>query len=390
MNEKSKPKPKPKRIVILGSTGSIGRQALEVVAAQPDQLQVVGLAAGNNQKLLMQQARGFTPAFVALANREAAQTAAHGLKDTPIQVLTGPEGLTQLIEQQPVDLVVNAMSGLAGLEPTLKALQQGIPVAIANKEPIVAAGHLLLGEAKENQVPLIPIDSEPSAIFQCIRDERQFLTKIIITASGGPFRGWPPAKLAEVTAELALRHPNWSMGKKITVDSATLMNKGLEVIEAHWLFNLDYSAIEVVVHPQSRVHSLVEFADGSILAHLGQADMRVPIQYALSYPERWASPWPRLNLAEVGSLTFENPDMQNFPCLGLALAAGQAGGTLPAVLSGADEAAVELFLNNRIKFLDIPRLVEGAMDRHERINNPDLETIQEADRWARSWVQEHA
>ncbi len=385
-----KEKPKPKRIVILGSTGSIGRQALEVAAAQPDLLQVVGLAAGTNQELLMQQARKFTPSFVALANQEAAQAAADGLRDTPIKVFTGPAGLIQLFEEQSVDLVINAMSGLAGLEPTLKALQKDIPVAIANKEPIVAAGHLLLSEAKEHQVPLIPIDSEPSAIFQCLRDERRFLTKIIITASGGPFRGWPPAQLAEVTAELALRHPNWAMGKKITIDSATLMNKGLEVIEAHWLFDLDYSAIEVVVHPQSRVHSLVEFADGSMLAHLGQPDMRVPIQYALSYPERWASPWPRLNLAEVGSLTFETPDTQNFPCLGLALTAGQAGGTLPAVLSGADEEAVELFLQGRIKFWDIPRLVEGAMDRHERINNPDLEAIQEADRWARGWVKEQA
>jgi len=379
-----------KKIVILGSTGSIGRQALEVVKAQSDILKVVGLAAGTNHQLLVEQAIRFTPELVALDDGEAAKKAVHDLEEYPIRVLSGTDGILQLIDHQKVDLILNAMTGLAGLEPTLKALQQGIPVAIANKEPLVVAGSLLMAYSKRYQAPIIPIDSEPSAIFQCLRDEKRFLNKIIITASGGPFRGWDKSRLAEVTAELALHHPNWSMGKKITVDSATLMNKGLEVIEAHWLFNVDYACIEVVVHPQSMVHSLVEFKDGSLLAHLGQPDMRVPIQYALSYPDRWESPWPHLNLAEVGSLNFETPDARNFPCLELALAAGQEGGSMPAVLSGADEEAVALFLKSRIKFLDIPRLVEGALSRHNRIENPDLETIKEVDKWARSWVREHA
>ena len=379
-----------KKIVILGSTGSIGRQALEVVKAQSDILKVVGLAAGTNHQLLVEQAIRFTPELVALDDGEAAKKAVHDLEEYPIRVLSGTDGILQLIDHQKVDLILNAMTGLAGLEPTLKALQQGIPIAIANKEPLVVAGSLLMAYSKRYQAPIIPIDSEPSAIFQCLRDEKRFLNKIIITASGGPFRGWDKSRLAEVTAELALHHPNWSMGKKITVDSATLMNKGLEVIEAHWLFNVDYACIEVVVHPQSMVHSLVEFKDGSLLAHLGQPDMRVPIQYALSYPDRWESPWPHLNLAEVGSLNFETPDARNFPCLELALAAGQEGGSMPAVLSGADEEAVALFLKSRIKFLDIPRLVEGALSRHNRIENPDLETIKEVDKWARSWVREHA
>jgi 1-deoxy-D-xylulose-5-phosphate reductoisomerase len=379
-----------KRIVILGSTGSIGRQALEVVKAQSDFLEVVGLAASTNHQLLVQQTVDFSPQMIVLDDNEAAKKAAFSLENYPVKVLSGCTGISDLIDLPKVDLVVNAMTGFAGLEPTLKALRQGIPVAMANKEPLVAAGELLMAQSRKWKTPILPIDSEPSAIFQCLREETRFLNKIIITASGGPFRGWSKQRLAEVTPKLALNHPNWSMGPKITVDSATLMNKGLEVIEAHWLFNVDYSNIEVVVHPQSLVHSLVEFNDGSILAHLGQPDMRVPIQYALSYPKRWASSWPRLNLAEIGSLTFESPDTENFPSLGLALAAGREGGTMPAVLSGADEEAVALFLKGRIGFLDIPNLVAGAMDSHCRINTPDLEIIREVDYWARCWVRENA
>ena len=378
-----------KRIVILGSTGSIGRQTLEVVEAHSDTLKVIGLGAGSNYQLLEQQVRRFCPSFAALADVEAAQIAANHHQDETVQVLSGLQGITDLVELPNVDLVVNALSGFAGLEPTIKAIRRGIPVAIANKEPLVVAGHLIMEESRRWGSPILPIDSEPSAIFQCLRDEKRFLSKLIITASGGPFRGWTQDRLSSVTPELALRHPNWSMGQKITVDSANLMNKGLEVIEAHWLFNVDYSQIEVVVHPQSIVHSLIEFMDGSILAHLGQPDMRVPIQYALSYPERWGSPWPRLSLVEAGQLTFQAPDLINFPCLELALLAGKKGGSMPTVLSGADEEAVDLFLKEKIGFLDIPRLIEGALASHHRIDNPDLDTLQAVDHWARRWVREH-
>lgn len=378
---------KKKRIVILGSTGSIGCQTLEVINKHSDMLEVVGLAAGTNSDLLVNQALKFSPEYIVLTDKEAAQKAVNILKDHPVNILNHTTGLMDLVELINVDIIVNALSGFTGLKPTLRALQRGIPVAMANKEPLVAAGHLIMSASEQYRTPVIPIDSEPSAIFQCLRDETRFLNKLIITASGGPFRGWSQEELAGVTPEMALRHPRWSMGKKITVDSATLMNKGLEVIEAHWLFNVDYSSIEVVVHPQSVVHSLVEFKDGSILAHLGQTDMRIPIQYALSYPERWNSPLPRLNLAEIGALNFEKPDLKNFPCLNLALAAGREGGTMPVVLSGADEEAVNLFLQGKVGFLDIYQLVESALNKHQRIDNPDLETIQEVDSWARRWVR---
>lgn len=378
-----------KKIILLGSTGSIGQQTLEVVRAHSDHLEVVGLAAGSNFTLLLQQYRQFSPPLVALADIEAAQIAAGVLENQPVKVLSGPGGLLDLLELPQIDLVVNAMSGFAGLPPTLKALQRGIPVAMANKEPLVAAGPLIMAEARRHRAPVLPIDSEPSAIFQCLREEGRFLNKIIITASGGPFRGWTREQLATVNPELALRHPNWSMGPKITVDSATLMNKGLEVIEAHQLFGVDYAQIEVVIHPQSMVHSLVEFRDGSLLAHLGQPDMRIPIQYALSYPERWGGPWPHLNLAQVGELTFQEPDYSNFPCLELAYGAGQIGGSMPAVLSAADEEAVNLFLRKVIGFLDIPRLVEGALGQHQKIDHPDLDTLLAVDQWARCWVREH-
>ncbi|NLK50914.1 MAG: 1-deoxy-D-xylulose-5-phosphate reductoisomerase [Syntrophomonadaceae bacterium] len=378
-----------KKIILLGSTGSIGQQTLEVVRAHSDHLEVVGLAAGSNFTLLLQQYRQFSPPLVALADIEAAQIAASVLENQPVKVLSGPGGLLDLLELPQIDLVVNAMSGFAGLPPTLKALQRGIPVAMANKEPLVAAGPLIMAESRRHRAPVLPIDSEPSAIFQCMREEGRFLNKIIITASGGPFRGWTREQLATVNPELALRHPNWSMGPKITVDSATLMNKGLEVIEAHQLFGVDYAQIEVVIHPQSMVHSLVEFRDGSLLAHLGQPDMRIPIQYALSYPERWGGPWPHLNLAQVGELTFQEPDYSNFPCLELAYGAGQIGGSMPAVLSAADEEAVNLFLRKEIGFLDIPRLVEGALGQHQKIDHPDLDTLLAVDQWARCWVREH-
>lgn len=382
-------KPK-KRLVILGSTGSIGRQTLEVVKAHPERLEVVGLAASGSLLLLEEQTRHYRPSAVAVYQEAAAKLLRSRLDDLPVRVLSGADGLIELAAMSEADIIVNALSGFVGLEPTLEALASGKVVAMANKEPIVAAGEMLMESVRSGSGAILPIDSEPSAILQCLCGERGAVARLLLTASGGPFRGWTREQLEQVTPAMALRHPNWNMGPKITVDSATLMNKGLEVIEAHHLFGVDYSAIEVLVHPRSLVHSLVEFTDGSIIAHLGVPDMRIPIQYALSYPERWESPWPRLDLAEVAALTFEKPDREQFPCLELAYAAGRAGGTLPTVLNAADEAAVELFLAGRIGFTDIPRLVEGAMSRHRPIFHYDLETLRQVDGWARCWVEENA
>lgn len=381
---------KQKSLVLLGSTGSIGQQTLEVVKAHPGQLKVTALAAGRNRLLLEEQARFFKPQYVALYDKEAASQLRGRLEDLPIEVLSGLEGLNLLAELPEADLVVNALTGFAGLEPTLKALKQGRTVAMANKEPIVAAGDLLMGQAQRAGAVILPIDSEPSAIFQCLRGESRAVQRLLITASGGPFRGWSQKQMETITPQMALRHPNWNMGPKITVDSSTMMNKGLEVIEAHFLFDVGYEHIDVLVHPRSLVHSLVEFKDGSIIGHLGVPDMRIPIQYALSYPERWDNPFPRLDLAEAASLTFERPDRESFPCLDLAYQAGREGGTMTAVLNAADEAAVELFLSERIGFLDIPRLIEGALGRHRSTAGSDLETIIDADNWARQWVKENA
>ncbi|NPV92013.1 MAG: 1-deoxy-D-xylulose-5-phosphate reductoisomerase [Firmicutes bacterium] len=382
--------PLRKRIVLLGSTGSIGRQTLEVVEAHRDRLEVVALAAGSSLNLLEEQARFYRPRMIALYSEAAAELLRQRLAGLPIEVLCGEAGLNRLAEIPETDLIVNALSGFVGLSPTLTALRRGTTVAMANKEPIVAAGELLMDSARKSSAVIFPIDSEPSALFQCQRGDRDAVQRLLITASGGPFRGWTKERMRDITPEMALRHPNWNMGPKITVDSSSMMNKGLEVIEAHYLFGVDYDAIEVLVHPRSLVHSLVEFKDGSIIGHLGVPDMRVPIQYALSFPERWESRWPRLDLAEVGTLTFEKPDWEAFPCLEMAYAAGRAGGTMPAVLNAADEAAVELFLEERIGFLDIPRLIEDTLGRHQRVHAPDLETLVEVDSWARRWVREKA
>ncbi|MDI3280695.1 MAG: 1-deoxy-D-xylulose-5-phosphate reductoisomerase [Bacillota bacterium] len=373
-----------KRIAVLGSTGSIGRQTLEVVAAHPERLQVVALAARRNVRLLEEQVRTFRPSRVALQDKAAAAELRTRLSDLEVQVLAGEEGLEE-VARGPADQVVSALVGAAGLAPTLAALRAGISVALANKESLVMAGGLIKREAERSGAGIIPVDSEHSAIWQSLRGEpREHVRKLILTASGGPFLRTPPEAMARVRPQEALRHPRWEMGAKITVDSATLMNKGLEVIEAHWLFDQPFERIEVLIHPESIVHSLVEMIDGSVLAQLGRPDMRLPIQYALSYPERWEGRvQPRLDLAAVGALHFEVPDAERFPCLRLAYQAGRLGGTAPAVLNAANEVAVHAFLEERIPFLAIPRVVEHCLERHEVEAAPELEGILGADEWAR-------
>ena len=372
-----------KRLAILGSTGSIGQQTLGVVRALPHRFRIVGLAAGQNTKLLAQQISEFQPRFVCHQDKEALTH----LTSAGYEFLS----LEDIACHTDVDIAVIATSGKSGLLPTLAALKAGKNVALANKESLVMAGDIITSEAKLNTARILPIDSEHSAIWQCLHGETKELAQLILTASGGPFRHYSPAQLNEVTVEQALKHPSWQMGKKVTIDSATLMNKGLEVIEAHWLFGIPFDNIRVLIHPQSTVHSLVEFIDGSVKAQLSYPDMRLPIQYALSYPERLPNPeLPRLNWDSLGSLTFEPPDLDKFPCLKLAIEAGKKGGTYPAVLCAADEIAVKLFLSQRIKFNDIARLVELVLGQHQAITHPTLEEIIAADTWAGEKVSQLA
>lgn len=369
-----------KRLAILGSTGSIGRQTLEVVRAFPHKLKVVGLGAGENESLLLKQAEEFKPKFISLSTGSIA-TSLHYQVLTPEEIATSPG----------VDLVVVATSGKAGLGPTLSAIRARKKVALANKEVLVMAGEIVSAEARRYSVELLPIDSEHSALWQCLQGEENEVKRLILTASGGPFRNLSLQELARVTPEEALQHPTWRMGKKVTIDSATLMNKGMEIIEAHWLFATPLEKIQVVVHPQSIIHSMVEFVDGSVKAQLSYPDMRLPIQYALSYPERWKNPTlPRLELDNLRSLTFDAPDIAKFPCLRLAREAGEKGGTCPAVLCAADEVAVELFLSHRLGFLEIPRVVERTLEQHRCKPHPALEEILEADAWAREKARELA
>ena len=364
-----------KRLAILGSTGSIGRQTLEVVRAFPHRFEVVALASGRNLTLLKGQVREFKPKLVSTevgAEGERIPKARHVHIE---EIATHPD----------VDLVVVATAGKAGLAPTLAAIRAGKMVALANKEVLVMAGEIVTAEARKYGVEILPIDSEHSAIWQCLRGEdKKEIARLILTASGGPFRLKSAVQLAAVTPEDALRHPTWQMGTKVTIDSATLMNKGMEIIEAHWLFGVPYPRIEVVIHPQSIIHSMVEFADGSTKAQLSLPDMRLPIQYALTYPERWEGPFrPSVDFSVMGSLNFEAVDLQRFPCLRIAREAAEKGGTYPAVLSAADEVAVDLFLRKKINFPDIPKLVERTLERHNVVNNPSLEDIIAADAWAR-------
>lgn len=380
-----------KLISILGSTGSIGTQTLDIVRENPDRFQVVGLAAGNNITLLAAQIREFKPEIVAIQNESKLlelHEAISNLPDKPI-LLAGKEAICEVASYGKAQSVVTGIVGCAGLLPTIAAIKAGKEIALANKETLIAGGPVVLPLIKEYGVKLLPADSEHSAIFQCLQGvPEKGLRKIILTASGGSFRDLPVEKLANVTVKDALKHPNWSMGQKITIDSATLMNKGLEVIEAHYLFGLDYDNIDIVIHPQSIIHSMIELQDTSVLAQLGWADMRLPLLYALSYPDRIPTNWETLDLVKVGSLTFREPDHHKYPCMQLAYAVGRAGGCLPAVLNAANEQAVALFLQEKITFLDIPRLIESVCDRFssENKSDPSLEDIIYADQWARQEV----
>ncbi len=375
-----------KRLAVLGSTGSIGRQTLQVVRRLSSRFRVVALTAGSNVALLSEQTAEFRPSYVHCASSDVGRQPGGGPK------VLSPEEIVGLDE---VDCVLIAISGNAALAATLAAVRAGKEVALANKESLVMAGGIITAEAERTGARILPVDSEHSAVWQCLAGEPQPPARIILTASGGPFRGYSPEQLAAVTVAEALVHPSWQMGPKVTIDSATLMNKGLEVIEARWLFDVPFDRIEVVIHPQSVIHSMVEFADGSVKAQLSSPDMRLPIQYALTYPERVANPdLPRLDWATastlasppVGELTFEPPDLTAFPCLEMAIAAGRDGGTRPAVLCGADEAAVGLFLDGRIGFGDIPRLVSEALDEHQPVTDPSLEEIMTAEAWGREKV----
>ena len=379
-----------KRIAILGSTGSIGRSALAVVAAHPERLEVVGLAAGRNVERFAEQVAGVRPAVVALADKESLDRL-RGAGALPAGAATGwgEDGLVAVATHPRVDLVLCASAGTAALGATLAAIEAGKTVALANKEVLVMAGRLMVGAARRRGVNILPVDSEHNAIHQCVDGRApDDVLRYILTASGGPFRDRPAADLAAVTPEDALRHPTWSMGPKITIDSATLMNKGLEVIEARWLFDAPPDRIDVVVHPQSVVHSLVELRDGSVIAQLGVTDMRLPIQYAFSYPERWPAPLPALDLAACGPLDFEAPDTGRFPCLGLAYQALRAGAAFPAVLNAANEVAVAAFLERRLPFTGIPRVIAATLDAAAQRAPTDptaLAEVRELDTWARTF-----
>ncbi len=370
------------QVTILGSTGSIGRQTLEVIRSHPDRFSVYGLAANSNSELLIAQALEFRPQYVVIGEQTRLAEVRDALAGTGITVLAGFDSIVELATHR-VDRLVVALVGAAGIKPTIAGINAGSPIALANKETLVAAGSIVMQLAREHHVPILPVDSEHSAIFQCLQASPQHLRSIWLTASGGPFRNWPSDKLHRVRPEDALKHPNWQMGAKITIDSATLVNKGLEVIEAHWLFDVDYSEIHVLIHPQSIVHSLVEFVDGSVLAQLGWPDMRLPIQYALTYPERLPSQLRRLNLLEVATLDFTAPDVARFPGLGLAFEAGKAGGTMPTVFNAANEIAVYKFLRNELPFTRIPSVIATVMSAHNQVSNPTLEEILEIDAWAR-------
>lgn len=374
-----------KGIAVLGSTGSIGRQTLEVCASFPEEFKVVALTARHNIELLEQQIRKYKPKIVVVSDRQKGRLLRDRVADLPVRVLLGSEHMAEAVVDQEVSTVVTAVSGAVGLLPTLEAIKAGKEIALANKETLVAAGELVMETVKEYNGRLLPVDSEHSALFQCLMgNRREEVHKLILTASGGPFRGWSREMLAKVTPQEALKHPSWSMGAKITIDSATLMNKGLEVIEARHLFQIDYDRIEVIVHPQSIIHSMVEYKDGAILAQLGAPDMRLPIQYALTWPHRWEGrTGTRLNLLQLKELTFEAPDDNTFPALKLAYEAGKEGGTMPTVLNAANEEAVHAFLRGEISFLAITEVVKRVLDQHRPIKKPDLKEILAVDAEAR-------
>ena len=376
-----------KRISVWGATGSIGRQTLDVVDRNKGRFKVVTLTTHRNAALLFTQAEKFRPRRVVITGEVDRREWEDRFNGLGVALLWGKEGLLEAAGSGDEDLVINALVGSVGLEATMRAVQANTSIALANKEVLVMAGELVTAEISKRGLSLIPIDSEHSAVFQCLRGESaEWVRRIILTASGGPFLNRSRVELNRVTVDEALAHPNWSMGKKVTIDSATLMNKGLEVIEARWLFGMEPDRVEVVIHPQSVIHSMVEFADGSIKAQMGVPDMRIPILYALTYPERWAGEYGRMDFTRAHELTFFPPDMERFPALDLAYEALRRGGTASAVLNGADEVAVDLFLRGRIGFLQIPEIIRKAMDLHDIIPDPAIEDILEADRWTREIV----
>lgn len=377
-----------KKIAILGSTGSIGTQTLDVIRAHSDELEVVALAAGSNKERLKEQIREFHPELVSLSDEKKAQELKEELAGEAVEVLCGMDGLIEVAGIDSADVVVTAVVGMMGILPTMEAIRKGKDIALANKETLVTAGHLIIPMAREYGVSILPVDSEHSAIFQCLQGEpKKALDKILLTASGGPFRGKSAEFLETVTLEDALNHPNWSMGPKITIDSSTMVNKGLEVMEAKWLFDVDYSQIEVVIQPQSIIHSMVQYIDGAVIAQLGTPDMRVPIEYALFYPERRSLPGDRLDFSKLSQITFEKPDYKVFRGLSLAIEAGKTGGTMPTVFNAANERAVAKFLKGEIKYTDIVRSIEKCMDAHKVSAHPDLEEILATEQWVYSVLQ---
>jgi 1-deoxy-D-xylulose-5-phosphate reductoisomerase len=375
-----------KNVAILGSTGSIGVSALDVIRKNPERFRVVALAAGRNIKLLQKQIERFRPQLVAVIDDEdACKLRNHIPAKFKIRIVSHKEGLNEVASFDTADIVISAIAGAAGLNPTLAAIDAGKDIALANKETMVMAGDIVTKRAKKKRIKILPVDSEHSAIFQCLQGQkRENLKKIILTASGGPFLNYSQIQLAAVKLQDALKHPNWKMGKKITIDSASMMNKGLEVIEARWLFNLDISKIDILIHPQSIVHSMVEFIDGSLIAQMGIPDMRIPIAYALTYPERINNDLPVLDLVKTRNLEFQKPDMKIFPCLKLAYEAGICGGTMPAVLNAANEVAVSAFLAEKINFIDLPLIIDKVLNNHDSLKDPSLEDILKADEWARA------
>ena len=376
-----------KKIAILGSTGSIGTQTLEIVRTNGD-LEVTALAAGNNIDLLEKQIREFKPKLAAVWKEERANELKDKINDLDVKVVSGMDGLLEVARQPESEILVTAIVGMIGILPTIEAINAGKDIALANKETLVTAGHIIMPLAKKMGVKILPVDSEHSAIFQCLQGAAgNKIHKILLTASGGPFRGWKREQLEKVQMEDALKHPNWSMGPKITIDSSTMVNKGLEVMEAKWLFGVDYSQIEVVIQPQSIIHSMVQYVDGAIIAQLGTPDMRVPIEYALFYPERRSLSGDRLDFSKLSQITFEKPDYKVFRGLSLAIEAGKTGGTMPTVFNAANERAVAKFLKGEIKYTDIVRSIEKCMDAHKVSAHPDLEEILATEQWVYSILQ---
>lgn len=368
-----------KNITLLGSTGSIGKQTLDVARANPDKVKIKALAANTSDELIEQQMKEFNPDIVALKDEASAKRLKKRYSG-PIKIVSGTEGLIEVATYENSDTVLAAMVGYAGLRPVMEAIKVKKNIALANKETLVAAGELVMKAARDANISLLPVDSEHSAIFQALSGgKKNEVKRLLITASGGPFRGKSRAEMEKVTIADCLNHPNWSMGKKITIDSASLANKGLEIIEAHWLFDIDYDKIDVLVHPQSIVHSLVEYKDGSVIAQMGLPDMKLPIQYAFSYPDRWDCAYGQLDLITAKDLTFEKVDSEVFPALNLAINAGKSGGTLPCVFNAANEEAVYAFLDGKIKFLDISRIISNVLEKHEMIKSPTLDIIEDVD-----------